>query len=165
MKFSHEAQNGFLPKRGCADAQATLKMALQTSREHGQDTYILFVDLVKTFDSVNRKMLEEILRKYGVPESLIKVIGKMYKGVVTEMKLSKQSVSFKSTSRVKQGDIFASTLFLYVMKAVLDALDEKWDIPTHDLRWQPPTRLGVEKGKMTSVNWKNKGNSRDPLCG
>jgi hypothetical protein len=47
--------------QGCADATFTLKTALQTLREHDQESWVLFVDLVKAYDTVNREMLWKIL--------------------------------------------------------------------------------------------------------
>jgi hypothetical protein len=38
-----------------------LKTALQTLREHDQESWVLFVDLVKAYDTVNREMLWKIL--------------------------------------------------------------------------------------------------------
>ena len=37
---------------GCADATSTLKTTLQNLQDANQDTYVLFVDIVKAFDSV-----------------------------------------------------------------------------------------------------------------
>jgi hypothetical protein len=56
--FGVEEQAGSTPGKGCADATFTLKTALQTLREHGQESWgVLFVDLVKAYDTVNREML------------------------------------------------------------------------------------------------------------
>jgi len=35
--------------------------------EQQQDLYMVFVDLAKAFDTVNRTLLWEILRKFGCP--------------------------------------------------------------------------------------------------
>ena len=63
-----QEQAGFMKGRGCSDATATLKMTLQNLRAANQDSFILFVDIVKAFDSVNREMLWKILEKYGIPK-------------------------------------------------------------------------------------------------
>jgi hypothetical protein len=54
-----EEQGGSTPGKGCADATFTLKTALQTLREHGQESWVLFIDLVKAYGAVNREMLFE----------------------------------------------------------------------------------------------------------
>ena len=58
----HESQCGFRPQRGCTDAVYTLKMALKKRREHGLESWVLFLDLVKAFDRVPREMLWEVLK-------------------------------------------------------------------------------------------------------
>jgi Holliday junction resolvasome RuvABC ATP-dependent DNA helicase subunit len=62
--------------KGCADATFSLKLALQTLHEHDKESYILFVDLVKAYDSVKRELLWLILERYGVPEKIINVLKK-----------------------------------------------------------------------------------------
>ena len=51
-KFGMDEQCGSLFGKGCVDATFTLKKALQQLQEQGQDTHVLFVDLVKAYDSV-----------------------------------------------------------------------------------------------------------------
>ena len=52
-----EAQNGFTGGRGCSDGSFSLRQALKRRREHGLESWVLFVDLVKAFDSVPRDVL------------------------------------------------------------------------------------------------------------
>ena len=55
--LDHEMQCGFRGKRGCADAIFTLKQLIRKRREHGLETWVLFIDLVKAFDRVPREAL------------------------------------------------------------------------------------------------------------
>ena len=48
--------------RGCADATSMLKITLQNLHTADQDAYVLSVDIIKAFDSVNREMLWKILK-------------------------------------------------------------------------------------------------------
>jgi hypothetical protein len=48
---------------GCVDADTTLKIALQNLKDRNQEAYVLFVDLVEYFDSLNREMMWKILAK------------------------------------------------------------------------------------------------------
>ncbi len=48
--------------------------AIQTLREHGQESWVLFVDHVKAYDTVHRDMLWKILTTLGVPVSLYEVL-------------------------------------------------------------------------------------------
>ena len=44
-----------------------LKSALQIRKEHGHDTWIVFVDLMKAFDTINHELMLLILKKYAPP--------------------------------------------------------------------------------------------------
>ncbi len=50
--LDHEAQCGFRNGRGCTDSTFTVKSLMTKRREHNQETWILFLDLVKAFDKV-----------------------------------------------------------------------------------------------------------------
>ena len=56
--FGSKTQFGMV---GCQEAQHTLKRALLLRRQHGLETYALFVDLVKAFDTVQHPLLFKIL--------------------------------------------------------------------------------------------------------
>ena len=60
----------------CVDATLALKKALQQLREQGQDAHVLFIDLVKAYNSVVNQelLLWKILTKYGVPEETITTV-------------------------------------------------------------------------------------------
>ena len=52
--------------RGCPGALFALKTALQKRKEHPTNFWVLFVDLVKAFDTVNCDALITILKKLSV---------------------------------------------------------------------------------------------------
>jgi hypothetical protein len=91
--FGVEEQAGSTPGKGCADATFTLKTALQTLHEHNQESWVLFVDLVKVYDTVNREMLWKILRILGVPDNLIEVLQKLYTDVTINLRRNWNSFS------------------------------------------------------------------------
>ena len=103
MKFVGLAEQfGFSKDKGCMDASTVLKTTLQNMKNSNQDAYVLFVDIVKAFDSVNRDMLWSLLGKYGIPDSLIMVIRKLYTDIRIKSKIGKETFSFPSKSGVKQ---------------------------------------------------------------
>ena len=156
--FGIEEQAGSTPDKGCADATFTLKTALQTLREHDQESWVLFVDLVKAYDTVNREMLWKILKTLGVPESLIEVLKKLYTDVTINLRVGESLEQFLSTSGVKQGDNLAPVLFIFVIHAVSNSLDKKWDFTTPDLRWYPDTQAGSKpRGQLRGTKHSNKG--------
>ena len=110
-----EEQAGFMKARGCSDASTAFKCALQKLKEANRDVFVVFVDLVKAFDSVDRSMLWTLLGKMGLPDPLIDVIKKLYKGVKINISSDGETISFDSLSGVKQGDNLAPVLFLFVI--------------------------------------------------
>ena len=121
-----QTQHGFSSSRGCPDATSSLKIALEQLRYANQEAFVLFVDLVKAFDSVNREMLWKILSNMGVPDSLINVIKKAYTDITITGKVNGVKFDLESTSGVQQGCPLSPVLFLFAMQAVLESMDKVW---------------------------------------
>ena len=122
QKVGVESQNGFMLRRGRTDAIFSLKVALQKRKEHMQDSWVLFIDLVKAFDTVNRTALIAILRKFGVPNHLALLIERLHTDVKVKLKVGATDVLFEATIGVKQGDNMAPVLFLFYMQAAIEAM-------------------------------------------
>jgi hypothetical protein len=150
--FGVEEQGGSMPGKGCADATFTLKMALQTLRKHNPESWVLFVDLIKAYDTVNREMLWKILKILGVPDhNPIEVLKKLYIDATINLKVGENLEQFLSTSGVKQGDNLASTiLFIFVIHAVSNS-DKNWEFKKPEFRWQPDTQAGNPRGHMEPI--------------
>ena len=59
------------PKLSCQDAVFTLKSLLQEWREKGIDTFIVFVDLAKAYDSVQYPIIRKSLEILGTLTEII----------------------------------------------------------------------------------------------
>ena len=88
-----EEQNGFSGGRGFADGSFCIRQALKKRREHGQESWVLFVDLVKAFDSVPRDVLFTVLEKFGVPPHLLQVIKRMNADLQVTFELGSEPVT------------------------------------------------------------------------
>jgi hypothetical protein len=55
--LDHESQYGFRPNKGCTDANFVLRLVTKRRKEHGLETWVLLLDLVKAFDRVPRSLL------------------------------------------------------------------------------------------------------------
>ena len=132
--FGIDEQCGCLFGKGSADATFTLKSSLQTIREHQLEAHVLFVDLVKAFDSVNRELLWKILKLYGIPDSLIVILKKLHTNITYIMKVGEEEVEIEGTVGVKQGDNLGPILFILLVQAVASTLDKKWTFDTPDFR-------------------------------
>ena len=73
---------------------------------------MIFIDLTKAFDSVNRQGLWQVLRKIGCPDKFVKIVESFHEGmqgqVIGEGELSGM---FAVTNGTKQGCVLASLLF------------------------------------------------------
>jgi Holliday junction resolvasome RuvABC ATP-dependent DNA helicase subunit len=87
-----------MPSHGCVDATATLKTALQSLKDCHQDAYVLFVDLVKAFDSVILEMLWQIVAKFTILVPIVDVIMKMYTEIEVSTSVGKAKATFPATS-------------------------------------------------------------------
>ena len=54
------------------------------------DTYVLFLDLIKAFDTVDRKLLLVLMSKYDVPDYLIGIVDKLYTNIEVEIQVGKE---------------------------------------------------------------------------
>ena len=67
--LDHESQCGFRPNKGCSDANFVIRLCVKRRREHGLETWVLLLDLVKAFDRVPRSLLWKVMLKLGYQRS------------------------------------------------------------------------------------------------
>ena len=107
-----ETQCGFYPGKGTTDMSFSLRQLQEKCKLHNQDLYLLFIDLTKAFDTVNREGLWCILEKAGCPNHFVGIIRSFHDDMkVTVREGSEKSLPFEVTSGTKQGCVIAPTLF------------------------------------------------------
>eukprot|EP00978_Attheya_sp_CCMP212_P005080 scaffold11223_cov57-Attheya_sp.AAC.5 len=105
--------------------------------------------LVKAFDTVDHSLVFKILKKYGIPENLIKVIAKMYKDSTVIFKSGQEMREIPYEIGVKQGeDNMAPVLFIYLMNAIVETLSEKWTFKKLEYKWFPTSKNGNKRGRL-----------------
>ena len=119
LSVLHENQCGFRTERGCTDANFTVKMAMKKRREHGLESWILFLDLVKAFDRVPRELLWSILEKIGVPPKLVRLLQSLHQRFFVKFAVNDIIHQILNIIGVKQGDILGPRLFNLFMFAVM----------------------------------------------
>ena len=107
-----ESQCGFVPGKSTTDSSFALQQLQEKCRLQNQDLYLLFMDLTKAFDTVNREALWLILEKAGCPGHFIRIIRSFHDNMkATVREGSDKSAPFSVTTGTKQGCILAPTLF------------------------------------------------------
>ena len=118
-------QNGFRPGRSTTSHILALRRILEGAKAKNLTAVMLFIDFKKAFDSVHRGLLMKILRAYGVPEELVRLIESMYSGTKAKV-LTADGLTeiFEILAGVLQGDTLAPYLFVivvdYIMTIVVD---------------------------------------------
>ena len=107
-----ESQCGFRSQRGTADMVFALRQLQEKCKLQNQDLYLVFIDLTKAFDTVNRDGLWQILEKVGCPKLFVDIIRSFHDDMKASVREgSEKSVPFLVTSGTKQGCVLAPTLF------------------------------------------------------
>jgi len=77
----HEAQCGFRGGKGTIDAMFVLRhLSGKAQASSNVQLHLAFIDLAKSYDSVNREALWQVLHTYGVPERLINLLQDLHLG-------------------------------------------------------------------------------------
>ena len=115
-----ESQCGFMTGRSTIDPCFSLRQLQEKCWHRNRDLYILFVDLQKAFDTVNREALWALLQKIGCPEQFISIIRSFHDGMeITVREGSERAAPFTVLSGTKQGCVLAPTLFSIFFSCVL----------------------------------------------
>lgn len=124
-----EEQSGFRSGYSTADNIFVLYAIVQRYllKKSGK-VYVCFVDFKKAFDTVDRAVLWNVLRNYGVDGKMLKMLQSMYKRVQSCVRGScTVSDFFESTSGVRQGCVMSPTLFSFLINELANDVLEHGD--------------------------------------
>jgi hypothetical protein len=142
-KCGMEEQFAYQENNGTNDATYCLRSALQQRKEHQQDAYLLFIDLIKAFDTANHDLLFAILEKYGAPRALIDVIRHLHDNFQLELVFDKKNQAIIDyTVGVRQGDNMAGLLFLFLMQAMDESFEKQCALPEPEFRTHRDSKRG-----------------------
>lgn len=86
----------------------------------------MFIDLTKVFASVNHKLQWKILSEAGCPDKFIKIIRLLYDDMMATVIANCNSINlFNVKSVVKQGCIAVPNVFLILIAAILEIMDDQ----------------------------------------
>jgi exonuclease III len=144
-----ESQCGFFPGKATTDMIFALRQLQEKCKLHNQDLYLLFIDLTKAFDTVDREGLWCILEKAGCPKHFVGIIRSFHDNMkVTVREGSEKSQPFGVTSGTKQGCVIAPTLFsIFFSMMLLTAFKDTDD------GVEIKSRLDVGLGSITTSHF------------
>jgi len=88
--------------------------------EFGKELYVCYIDFWKAFDSVWCKGLWKVLRHYGYPEKIIRILENMYKDTFSTARVNGEISNWFSTIvSVLQGFVLSPLLFIIFLEAVI----------------------------------------------
>ncbi len=99
----------------------SLRNLLITRRQNGKESFNLFIDLVKAFDTIDQNIIFMILEKYGILHELHAIIKKMCTNVQLQFMIGKEKCFINYTNEVFQGDNASPILSLFVIMAATDS--------------------------------------------
>ena len=122
-----ETQFGFTSGRSTVDASWISQYLAYDALRHGDRMYKCFLDLSKAYDRVDRPILWELLRRYGIPEKLVNLIAGFHTGARAVVKLGvERSEQFELKRGLKQGSVFAPLLFNIFFGRIMNVCRDKF---------------------------------------
>ena len=125
-----EQQVAFLPFRGTEEHVFTLQQVLRERARRKQQTFLLFVDFKKAYDSVHLDALWVVLKKQGVPEQFIELLRDWAAKRRTQVRVNGElSEPFNMSKGVPQGDPLSCLLFNLFIDSLSRFLRSRPDLP------------------------------------
>jgi hypothetical protein len=141
--------NSSLKGRGCQEGNYTLRSITELRRTHNLGTWALFVDLRKAFDTADHDLLYKLLEIYGAPENIINLVQHLHDDFVLKLRIGDETHEIPYGKGVKQGNVMAPILFLFLMLAFLETLEEEykeWGIKPIEFKYH----TDITKGQLKS---------------
>ena len=119
-KILRKNQNGFRRNRSTNSQILTIRRILESVRTKNLPATLLFVNFTKSFDSIHREKMEQILLAYGLPEETVAAIMILYRNIKVKVRSPDGDTEyFDIAAGVLQGDTLAPYLFIICLDYVL----------------------------------------------
>ena len=94
-----EEQAGFRGERGTVDQLFLIRQLSEKFFEKSRMIYNNFVDYRQAFDSVWQQGLWQVLRNYGIPEKMVKLLENLYSKTVNAVRVDGEVTEYYSESQ------------------------------------------------------------------
>ena len=117
-----QEQSGFRPNRSTNDMMFVIRRLQELARKKRIQLYVSFINLTKSYDSVDRTDLWRVLAPLGVPQDMISVILQFHDGMQARIQLDGRVCSrwFAVKQGLRQGRVLAPLLFNIFFAVVTD---------------------------------------------
>ena len=116
----HDALHGFWAGRGTGTATLEAKLLQPLVARREEVLYVIFLDLTKAYDALDRSRRLETLEGYGVGQQVRRLLQECWsKSTMVAMERGYYGTGFKGERGVKQGDPLSPTIFNVVVDAVV----------------------------------------------
>ena len=112
-----EEQYGFRPGRSTIDHIFAVRQLMEKSWEFNKKKVMLFIDIEKAYDSVDRQGLWQEMENFGIEKEYIGIIREMYRGYKCRVRTQCGNTEwFEVKNGLKQGSVLSPALFNVVME-------------------------------------------------
>lgn len=119
-KILGEEQSGFRKGRGGLENVLTLKEIIARNKQLKKELYLVFIDIEKAYDTVNRQILIKLLRHIGVDEKIVEVIENLYNDNKVQFTLGDITTDWlQNNIGVRQGCVMSPILFNLYLEELL----------------------------------------------
>ena len=97
-KYGTTYQFGATPDIGCQDGSFVLHTAAHLHHQHNLETYVVFSDLVKAYNTSNHKLIMEILSKLGAPPKFRHAIERLFTNLTVTLKIGNRQLEYNKAT-------------------------------------------------------------------
>jgi hypothetical protein len=95
-------------------------MILERACEYKVDIHQLYIDYEQAYDTINRAELVEIMKEFGIPLKLVRLVKITLANTNSKVKIQgKQSSSIETAIALRQGDSLSTLLFNLCMEKII----------------------------------------------
>jgi hypothetical protein len=70
----HDGKHGFRTERGTSTAIINIKLKMQLAKRNKIPMYMIFLDIKKAYDTLDRERTISLLKKYGIGDNICKIL-------------------------------------------------------------------------------------------
>ena len=138
------------PGKKISNAIHLLRDIYQHSKERGNENYIVSIDFIKAYDSVDRDYLTKVLYKFGFRGNFLETLKSLFTGTGAKIIINGFITKTVKLKRgIKQGDALSLFLFLIALEPLMIAIKNN---PQLQGIWTPGGKIYKTIGYADDLN-------------